>query len=98
MSRIIFARAARDDLVEIWKYLQPRSLDSAVRVVEEIESSIRKLAEMPGMGHGRADVRDPRYRFWKVYSYIIVYRHERKVLRVVRIVHGARDFRRQFPR
>ena len=63
MSRIIFARSARNDLVEIWKYLQPRSVDSAVRVIEEIESSIRKLVEMPGMGHTRSDVDDPRYRF-----------------------------------
>ena len=94
MSRVVFAKTARTDLVEIWKYLQPRSPHSAGRVVDEIESAIRKLAEMPGMGHTRADVPDAQYRFWRVYSYIIVYRHARKTLHVVRIVHGARDLRR----
>ena len=97
MNRIVFAKTARRDLVEIWKYLQPRSPHSAGRVIDEVESSIRKLAEMPGMGHTRSDVSDPRYRFWRVYSYIIIYRHARKILHVVRIVHGARNFRRLLP-
>jgi len=51
---------------------------------------------MPGMGHQRADVSNPRYRFWPVGNYVIAYRVERSTLIVVRVVYGARDFRKLF--
>jgi toxin ParE1/3/4 len=50
-----------------------------------------QLAEMPGLGHERRDVKNPKYRFWKVYSYLIAYVPNTKPLRVIRIVHGARN-------
>jgi plasmid stabilization system protein ParE len=48
------------------------------------------------MGHTRADVKDKRYRFWVAGSYVIAYRMEAHELVVVRVLHGARDFRRLF--
>jgi len=50
------------------------------------------------MGRARAEVQDPRYRFWKVYSYLIAYRPEATTLVVVRVIHGARDLRKLFRR
>ncbi len=46
---------------------------------------------MPGMGHFREDLLDKRFRFWNVWSYLIVYRWEAKPIEVIAIVHGARD-------
>ena len=60
--------------------------------------AIRDLPDMPGKGHARADVKDPRYRFWCVYSYLIAYRFDDKSLTVVRVVHGRRNLRRLFRR
>lgn len=51
---------------------------------------------MPGMGHLRADVKGRRYRFWTVRPYVIADRFDAATLTVVRVVHGARDFRRIF--
>jgi plasmid stabilization system protein ParE len=48
------------------------------------------------MGHTRPDVKDKRYLFWAVGSYVIAYRVEQKALVVIRVLHGARDFRRLF--
>jgi plasmid stabilization system protein ParE len=31
------------------------------------------------------------HRFFLVYSYLIVYRHEAKPLQIVRVLHAARD-------
>jgi plasmid stabilization system protein ParE len=50
------------------------------------------------MGHIRADVHDKRYLFWALGKYVIVYRIEGKELVVVRVLHGARDFRKLFKR
>jgi plasmid stabilization system protein ParE len=33
--------------------------------------------------------------FWVVGNYVIAYRMERSTLMVVRVLHGARDFREQ---
>jgi plasmid stabilization system protein ParE len=96
MRPIIFNARARKDVFEIWEHIAVDSVDAADRMLARIESDIWKLAEMPGMGHRRADVRDPRLLFWSVRPYVIVYRHTRRTLYVVRVVHGARDFRRIF--
>jgi plasmid stabilization system protein ParE len=65
-------------------------------VNERITDAFRGLSEMPGKGHVRADVKNPAYRFWSVYSYVIAYRYDEKTLTIVRVVHGKRDFRRLF--
>jgi plasmid stabilization system protein ParE len=46
--------------------------------------------------HRRADVSDPQYRFWSVGNYVIAYRIEGDEVIVIRVVHGARDFRKLF--
>lgn len=50
-----------------------------------------KLAKNPGIGHRRDELADKRHRFFLVYSYLIVYRHENKPLQIVRVLHAARD-------
>ena len=49
-----------------------------------------------GIGHVRADVPNPDYRFRVVRPYLIAYQHDDESVTIVRIVHGARDFRRIF--
>jgi plasmid stabilization system protein ParE len=95
---IIFNAKARKDLFDIWEYIAVDSVDAADRVLGRIEDDISKLATMPGMGHQRTDVRDPRLLFWSVRPYVIVYRHTRRTLYVIRVIHGARDFRQIFRR
>jgi plasmid stabilization system protein ParE len=87
---------ARVDLLEIWHYIAPHNMSAATRMVDNLEAAIRGLAEMPGKGHARRDVTDPRYRFWAVRPYVIDYHYDDGSLTVVRVVHGARNFRRLF--
>jgi plasmid stabilization system protein ParE len=90
------SRRADKDIEEICDFIARDNLDAANRLDERIHQTIKSLAEFPGMGHTRSDVEDRRYLFWSVGNYVIAYRIERKSLVVVRIVHGARDFRRLF--
>jgi len=92
---IFFARAKRD-LDDIWAYIAVDNLTAADRFVEDVGCAVQDLAVMPGLGHRRPDVSDPRYRFWSVKKHLIAYRHTSRTLRVVRIVHGARDIRKVF--
>ena len=61
-----------------------------------MDAAIRGLARMPGKGHARSDVRNPKYRFWTVYSYVIGFEYDDKTVTIVRVIHGRRDLRRIF--
>ncbi len=82
---------AKEDLNGIWVYIATTDFDAADRVEDEIMDQIRSLTQQPGKGHFRADVAHTQYRFWKVYSYLIIYSYTDAELIVSRIIHGARD-------
>jgi toxin ParE1/3/4 len=87
---------ANADIEAIWEYIAQDNIDAATRVDERIHHALHMLARFPGMGHARPDVRDKRYLFWTVGTYVIAYRMEDNKLIVVRVLHGARDFRKLF--
>jgi plasmid stabilization system protein ParE len=94
--RYRISRRANAELERICDRIAEANPAAAETLDERIHRAIRALAKFPGMGHTRADVKDKRYLFWAVGNYIIAYRVERKELIVVRILHGARDFRKLF--
>jgi len=94
VSSYILSAHARLDLQLIWNRIAAENLDAADKVKDELRLAMRALARMPGMGHRRSDVTNSRYRFWTVYSYVIAYFPDTQPLQVVRIIHGARDFRK----
>ena len=83
---------ARLDLLQIWNYLAERaSLDVADKVAADIESAVERLVQTPGLGHRREDVTARDCLFYRVHSFLIVYRPKTKPLHVLRVIHGARD-------
>jgi plasmid stabilization system protein ParE len=48
--------------------------------------------ETPGQGHRRPDLTErDELRVWSVFSYLTVYRTDKKPMTIVAIVHGKRD-------
>jgi antitoxin ParD1/3/4/toxin ParE1/3/4 len=90
--RYVLAPKAALDLVQIWRYLKKQS---SVEIADRVESVIRDriafLARNPGAGHWRKNLTDESVKFFPVYSYLIVYRPDKKPLQVVSILHGRRD-------
>lgn len=82
------------DLDNIWDYVASDSVDAADRIVDEIYEAVVKLASMPNMGHLRENLTDKPLRFWRVRSYLIIYRTDVEPIEVVRIVSGYRDIKR----
>jgi plasmid stabilization system protein ParE len=66
----------------------------AESVMARIGKAFELVAEQPGIGHVREDLTEkPMLRFWKVFSYLIVYSRGTPSLEpvvIVRIIHGAR--------
>ena len=93
MRQIVFAPEAQRDLHEAWEYIAADNVNAADKLAGQIHQALTLLAEMPGIGHSRRDISNPRYCSWTVRPYVIVYRYSSRTLTVVRILHGARDFR-----
>lgn len=57
--RVTFAPAARLDLLEIADFIARDSVDTALRVLSEIEAAAQRLAENPEIGQRRPDLAPP---------------------------------------
>lgn len=98
MSRSIHRRrAARQDLVEIFRYFaREAGLRIAERFFAQAEATFARLANLPGLGT-RYDHHHPalaELRFFPVSrfpNYIVFYRAAADGIEIVRVLHGARD-------
>ena len=91
--RVSFRPAVAGDLRDIGHFIAKDDVDRAVTFVAELLEKCRAIAERPKVGRLRPElgesVRSRAYR-----SYVILYRIERDRVRILRIVHGARDIER----
>jgi len=73
VSQYIVAPAARADLVEIRAFLTRRAGgEVAGKVLRELRAGMRRVAEMPGIGHLRLELADESLRFYRIYRYLII--------------------------
>ena len=79
----------------MWTYIARDSVEAAARVRREIRDACRRLAQHPYSGHQRGDLTTRQdVLFWPVYSFLIIYRPDKKPLEVLRVLHGNRDVSR----
>ena len=83
---------AEKDIREISYYIAIENLDAAFRWHDDIYEHCHMLANMPGMGRCRNDLRTG-LKIFPVGRYLILYRETKHGVDVVRVVHGARDLR-----
>lgn len=88
--RLIMMRAAQNDLKEIAAYIAEDRPQAARNVVRRIRERINALRTSPFIGAPRDEV-VPGFRVVVVYSYLIVHDVSNETVRIVRVLHGARD-------
>lgn len=96
MEKYEITPEAVSDLFEIWDYINRDNPGAADRVEEAVFRACELLADSPFAGRVRNDLTSLPVRFWVVHpysNYLIVYDPEKKPLRIVRILHGARNLR-----
>ena len=52
------SEAARDDLLDIWRYIACDSIGAAERQLHRLEAAIARIGDFPEMGLARADLRE----------------------------------------
>lgn len=102
MRKIVFAKAARADRRAITTYTVKRfGIEQARRLRERFETTLHSLAGAPLTGHRREDLDPPGRSFLYLSvlkTFIIVYESEGDEIRVVRILHGARNLAEELSR
>ncbi len=81
---------AREDLIEIWEYIAQFSEEAADKLIESIYQKAALLALSPYMGAARPELA-PDLRSFVVDKYVLFYRPIDNGIKVVRVLHGARD-------
>lgn len=95
-ARIRRRLKAAQDAENYADYIAQNSLEAAVRFLENTESTLRYLAENPGIGcpfeSDNPELANLRFRRVKGFpNHLIFYTDHTDAIEVVRILHGARD-------
>lgn len=93
MAQLRWSLGAEQDLVEIGEFVAKDSVLYAVNLIDRLITGAEKLQAAPLLGrvvpeYGREDLREVIVR-----NYRIVYLVREDEVVMVRVVHGARDFR-----
>jgi toxin ParE1/3/4 len=92
LKRYRLSPDARRDVRQIWAYIAADNEAAANRVIREFNNKFEFLGRNPRAGRSRDDVQ-PGLRTFPFEDYLIFYRIISAGVRVVRVVHGARDLR-----
>jgi toxin ParE1/3/4 len=92
-GRLIRTRRARQDLVDIWRYIAQDNPAAADGLLDRIDAACQALLNFPELGSLRDDIR-PGLRYRVVGSYLILYRIVANDIEIVRVLHGNRDLKR----
>ncbi len=95
MAELRFSGPALSDLRDIRRYIAEDDPRAAKRFIGELVNLCERLAAVPELGRARPEL-GPGYRGLPFGRYLIVYRIADAV-EVLRVVHGARNFRLLFP-
>lgn len=93
MLHIIYDPRAIQDLDDIWRYIAMDHIKRADLWIDNIERSIRKIADQPGIGKSFFELGDG-IRGKSIEKYLILYKVTKEGIEVFRIIHGARDLKK----
>ena len=95
-TRILRRLKAAEDAESIANYIAQDSLTAALRFLENLQITLKELADTPGSGSRfeslHADLANLRFRRVKGFpNHVIFFFEHKEAIEVVRILHGAQD-------
>jgi antitoxin ParD1/3/4/toxin ParE1/3/4 len=93
MKRYVLSASAEADLTALVDYylFEKDSPQAAETILRELRLAFRRLVEWPRQGHRRSDLTSKPFLFWRVRSYLIVYRPQTMPVQIVAILHAKRN-------
>ena len=90
MRKIVRSKRARQDLIDIWRYIAEDDPQAADTVLDAIETKCGLLRNHPRLGPSREDIREG-LRCLPVGQYLVLYQIGTQCIRIVRVLHARRD-------
>ena len=92
MARVVFTRAAREDLRQIRLYIAQDSPAAATRMVRLLRLEAARLGQHPQLGRSVPEYADPTVRELIVAPYRLIYRYqpEHNRVQIVGVIHAGR--------
>ena len=84
---------AEQDLIDIWTYIAGDNATAATGLLDDIDAACAMLADHPRVGREVSSVR-PGLRLFPVGRYLILFRRGDRLVEIVRVVHGARQWQK----
>src|SRR3712207_1030985 len=84
---------AEADLIAIWRSIAEESPRRADHVLDRLDDTFSRCAEVPHMGKSRFDLA-PALRMYPVRAYLIVYHPVQDGIAIVRVLHVRRPITR----
>lgn len=94
MARVVVLPAADADLMAIVAYVARENESAAIRLYDGLRETFRMLALQPLMGGCFTTPRHREARCFSYGSYVVFYRPIEQGIEVLRVLHGARDYRK----
>jgi toxin ParE1/3/4 len=94
MSRYILTAPATHDIDEILDYIAAQSVQNAVLVAKRFVAAFERIADAPGIGHQRGEVKDRNARVFFVSGYLVIYDPFLSPVTILRVVRGSRNLGR----
>jgi len=95
MLNFQLSRLAEKDLENIWTYtFENWSIKQADKYIKEIIKKIETICSNPEIGRSLAKIK-PNHRLIKVNSHLLIYKVEKGILKVDRILHKSMDLDNQ---
>jgi toxin ParE1/3/4 len=91
MGKADYTAEADQDLIRIGLYIAQDNQSAALRWVDAIEATCELLAEQPGIGQRIKTKRFGNANRHVVGNYLIYYRPDPGGVKILMVVHGARD-------
>jgi toxin ParE1/3/4 len=92
VARIVRRPRARQDLVEIWRYIADDSGEPrADRYLRRLNDVVSYLAQQPLMGRKRPEIQEEEIRSFPAESHVIFYIALEDGIELVRVIHGSQD-------
>jgi plasmid stabilization system protein ParE len=85
---------AEQDLEEILAFIATESPEASFKVQRRFEDVFDLLGDNPALGHRREDLTHRPFRFFPVYSYLVIYIPDWDPIDIVRILSATRDLKR----
>ena len=95
MGQIIRSPKSKIDLWELADYIAQDNVAAAVKFLNQVDATLEKLAQFPGMGPERDEI-EPGIRSFPLGSYVLYYRRIPGGIELARVFHGRRNAKAAF--